>query len=136
MQMQGSWSDDPMAKEARRLRVFRVLVHVFSGINVLLALNFFLLVPLLGWLNFGRAGWATAWIPDAVWLFVLPAGYYIYWHYWFIVAGVALVLSICLWRQSGEQEDRVWTEVNGATIAIYLVVRIILEVRGIRLDIV
>jgi hypothetical protein len=125
-----------MAKEARRLRVFRLLVYVFSGINVLLALNFFPVVPLLGCLNFGRMGWALAWMPDAVLLFVLPAGYYIYWHYWFIVAGVALVLSRCLWKQGGAPEARVWTVVNGATIVIYLVVRIILEVRGIRPDIV
>ena len=125
-----------MTEEARRLQLTRVLLRVFSGINVLLALNFFPVVPLLGWLSFGRAGWATAWIPEAVLLFVLPAGYYVYWHYWFIVAGVALLLSICLWRQDGGQEARVWTVVNGATIAVYLIVRIVLELRGIRPDIV
>lgn len=125
-----------MAREAGRSRVLRVLTPVFSGINLLLALNFFPLVPLLGWLNFGRAGWATAWIPDAVMLVVLPAGYSIYWHYWFIVAGVALVLSVSLWRQGGGQSARVWTLVNGATIAMYLVVRVILELQEIRPDIV
>jgi hypothetical protein len=125
-----------MSTNGRGLRVLRLLVPVSSIINALLALNFFPLVPLLGWLNFGRAGWATAWIPEPVLLLVLPAGYYIYWHYGLIVAGVALALSICWWRQGGAREARVWTLLNGATIAVYLAVRLILAVQGIRPDIV
>jgi hypothetical protein len=125
-----------MTEETRRLRVLRALVRVFSVINVLLAFNFFPLVPLLGWLNFGRAGWATAWIPEAVMLVVLPAGYYVYWHYWFIVAGVPLLLSLYSWRQGGGREARLWSVLSAVTIAMYLVVRIILLVQGIRPDIV
>ena len=123
-----------MTREAERSLVLRVLATVLSGINLLLALNFFPFVPLLGWLNFGRAGWATSWIPDAILLFVLPAGYYVYWHYWFIVAGVPLALSTYLWRQGGAQEGRLWTVANAATIALYVVIRIILDVQGIRPD--
>jgi hypothetical protein len=134
--MQDSWSDDSVAKETRGLAVLPVLASVLSIINVLLALNFLLVVSLLGWLNFGRAGWATAWIPEAVLLVVLPAAYYIYWHYGPIVAGVALLLSMYSWRQGGERKARVWSLLNGMTIVGYLVVRIILEVQGIRPDIV
>jgi hypothetical protein len=125
-----------MTKGARRLRVLGALVPVLSVINLLLALNFFPLVPLLGWLNFGRAGWATAWIPEAVMLVVLPAGYYIYWHYWFIVAGVPLLLSLYSWQQGAGRAARTWSVMNAATIAMYLVVRLILTVQGIRPDIV
>lgn len=125
-----------MAEETRGPKVFRVLVYAFSVFNVLLALNFFPLVPLLGWFNFGHAGWATAWIPEVILLVVLPAGYYIYWHFWFIVAGSALVCSLYLNRRVGSREAKVWAVVNGVTIVMYLVVRIILEVRGIRPDIV
>jgi hypothetical protein len=125
-----------MAREARGLPVLSVLAQVSSVVNLLLALNFFPLVPLLGWLNFGRAGWATAWIPDAVMLLVLPATYYVYWHYGLIVAGAALALSVLWWRQGGAGKARAWTVLNGATIVIYLVVRIILAVQGIRPDIV
>jgi hypothetical protein len=69
-------------------------------------------------------------------LHLLPAGYYIYWHYWFIVAGVPLLLSLYSWRQGGGRAARNWSVVNAATIAMYLVVRIILAVQGIRPDIV
>jgi hypothetical protein len=125
-----------MTSEVGSAGMLRVLAPVFSVANLFLALIFFPLVPLLGWLNYGRAGRATAWIPDAVTLTVLPAAYYVYWHYWFIVAGVALVFSVSLWRQRGPRSARVWALVNGATIAMYLVVRIILTAQGIRPDIV
>jgi hypothetical protein len=69
-------------------------------------------------------------------LLVLPAGYYVYWHYGLIVAGVALALSMCWWRQGGPREARGWIVLNGAALAIYLAVRIILAVQGIRPDIV
>lgn len=125
-----------MPEEARRLQVLRALVRVLSVINVLLAVNFFPLVPFLGWLNFGRAGWATAWMPEVVMLVVLPAGYYLYWHFWLIVAGVPLLLSLYSWRQGGGREARAWSVVNALTIAMYLAARIILAVQGIRPDIV
>jgi len=105
-------------------------------LNVILALNFFPVVPLLGWLNFGHAGWATAWIPDVVLLVLLPAGYFAYWHFWFAVAGLALACSAHVARRAESREARGWAAVNGAAIVLYVVVRIILAARGIRPDIV
>ncbi len=119
----------------RAPRVLHGLVRVLSVINLLLALNFFPVVPLLGWLSFGRAGWAMAWIPEAVLLLVLPAAYNIYWHYWFLVAGVAVGLSGYWWRHGGAQEARAWTVANGATMVIYVIVRIVLAAQGIRPDV-
>jgi hypothetical protein len=46
--MQGSWSDDSMAREARGLRVFRVLVPVFSVINVLFGIESLSIGPAIG----------------------------------------------------------------------------------------
>jgi hypothetical protein len=123
-----------MSTKGRGLRILRLLVPVSSIINALLAVNFFPLVPLLGWLNFGRAGWTTAWIPEAAMLLVLPAGYFVYWHYGLIVAGAALALALCWWRRTGASEARLWTITNGATIAVYLAVRIILAAQGVRPD--
>jgi hypothetical protein len=87
---------------------------------------------LLGWLNFGRAGWLTAWVHDVVLLIILPAETYIYWHCGFIVAGVALALSLYLWRQSAVQSAKVWSVVHGITLAMYVVIGIIFAVLGIR----
>ncbi len=125
-----------MATAARSPAFFRRLVPVLSVINLLLALNFFPLVPLLGWLNFGRAGWATAWIPDAVLLLILPAAYFFYWHYGCLVAGVPLALALWSWKREGGQAARGWAILNAATIGVYLIVRIVLAVLGIRPDII
>jgi hypothetical protein len=125
-----------MAEEPRDLKLLRLLMHLFGILNVVLALNFYPIVPLLGWLNFGHAGWATAWIPDVVLLVVLPAGYFIYWHFWFVVAGLALACSVYLSRRSGSRETRIWAVANGATILMYVVLRLCFALRGIRPDIV
>jgi hypothetical protein len=125
-----------MATRGRRLSVFSLLAQVSSVINLVLALNFFPLVPLLAWLNYGRAAWTTAWLPDWLMLLVLPGLYYVYWHFWFIVAGLALLLSTLWWRQTGAPRARLWTALNGAMIAMYLAARIIMAVQGIRPDIV
>lgn len=123
-------------KEARGQRVVRALVRVLSIVHVLLALNFFPLVPFLGWLNFGHASWATAWIPEVVMLLVLPAGYFIHWHFWFVVAGAPLLLSVYWWRRGRGREARAWTVVNGVAMVMVLVVRVVLQVLGVRPDIV
>lgn len=125
-----------MAERATGLKMLRVSMPVFSVINVLLALNFFPFVPLLGWLNFGHANWATAWIPEVILLGVLPAGYFVYWHFWFVVVGPALLCSLYVWRWEGSQEAKVWTVVSGVALATYLVARIVLDILGVRPDIV
>ena len=77
----------------------RLLTRILSIANLLLAVLFFPLVPLLGWLNYGVVGWAVAWIPDAVLLTVLPAAYSLYWHYGLVIASLPLVLALWLWRR-------------------------------------
>ena len=77
----------------------RAAMVLLGTINVVLVLNFWPVVPLLGWLNFGHAGWLTAWIPDVVLLTLLPAGYALYWHFWFVSAGLALACSAYVSRR-------------------------------------
>ena len=125
-----------MTGETRDLKSVWILVDILTIVNVLLAFNFFPLVPLLGWFNYGHAGWATAWIPDLILLLVLPAGYYIYWHYWFVVGGSALLGSLYLNRRSSCLGARRLAVVNGAAVLMYLLVRAILAVQGIHPDIV
>jgi hypothetical protein len=107
-----------MTKAPGNPTVLRRLAGVLTVINLLLAVTFFPLVPLLGWLNYGVAGWATAWIPDVVMLLVLPVAYSLYWHYGFLIAGVPLVLALWLWRRGGGQEARTWAVLNAATIVV------------------
>jgi hypothetical protein len=125
-----------MSGTSERSPMLQALVRVASVVNLLLAFNFFPLVPLLGWLNFGRANWATTWIPDAVMLIALPAAYAFFWHFWYVPAGAAIILSVSLWRRSGANEGRLWTALNAAVIAMYLAVRLILALQGVRPDIV
>jgi len=118
------------------MRLVRLLTYIFSVINVLLALNYFPLVPLLGWLNFGHGDWATAWIPDAVILYVLPGAYFFYWHFWYVAAVPALLGSLYLFVRTRSRLAGVLAVVNGGAVLVYWAVRIILNIAGIRPDIV
>jgi len=118
------------------MRVLRAVMVLLGTINVLLALNFWPVIPLLGWLNFGHAGWLTAWIPDVVLLTILPAGYALYWHLWFVSAGLALVCSAYISRRWACRRARIWAGVSCATILLYVAVRVFLQTRGIQPDIV
>ena len=113
-----------------------MLTYASSAINVLLALNFFPFVPFLGWLNLGHGDWATAWIPDALLLVVLPAGYFIYWHFWFVIAAPAFFGSLYLHRRTGNRNAKILAVVNAVTVVVFWVVRITLRILGIRPDIV
>jgi len=123
-------------KETRNLKGLKVLAYTSSAIHVLLALNYFPVVPFLGWLNFGHGDWATAWIPDALLLVVLPAGYFIYWHFWFVIAAPAFLGSLYLYKRTGNRNTKILTVVNAVTVVIFWVVRITLGILDIHPDIV
>jgi hypothetical protein len=127
---------DKLEKRTANLKPFRVLSYISSAINLVLALSFFPLVPLVGWLNFGHGNWATAWIPDVVLLQVLPAGYFIYWHFWFVAAVPALLGSLYWFKRSGDRKAKVLAVANAGAVVVYWVVRIALGALGIRPDIV
>lgn len=114
----------------------RRLAVILTSLNLLLAVNFFPIVPLLGWLNYGRAGRATGWIPDWVMLNLLPGGYSLYWHFGWLLAGAALALSVATKEKAGEGVYQLFYRLNLAALIIYLLVRLVLAVSGIRPDIV
>ena len=128
MNMEMAMSEQTGLQQARaRWLVF--LTYLLSIVNGALALNFFPLVPLMGWLNYGHGG--TPWLPDLLLLTLLPAGYYLYWHFWYVVAIPALACSLVLRRHGPVQ----WpTVLNLATIILYWLVRLILFLAGIRPD--
>jgi hypothetical protein len=117
-------------------RVLRVVTYVTSAVNLLLALNYFPLVPLLSWLSYGHAPRATAWIPDALMLVILPAGYFVYWHYWFLAAVPAAMSSLLLFRRTRNRRMRQLALLNVGAAILYWVVRIALSALGIQPDIV
>jgi hypothetical protein len=117
-------------------RGLMVIAYTFSALNILLALDFFPVVPCLGWLNFGHGNWATAWIPDFLLLSVLPAGYYLYWHFWFAFSVPAILASFTVYKRTGEKRARLLSVLNVATIAMFWAVRLALAVLAIRPDIV
>lgn len=125
-----------MDRNTSGLKVFKALVFYWSAINVLLALNFFPMLPFLGWLNYGHADWATAWMPDTVLFVLLPAAYFMYWHFWFIVAIPALLGSLYLHRRTGQRVPRIMALVNAAMVVLFWAVRIGLHISGIHPDIV
>ena len=84
-------------------RVLRVITYVTTTLNSLLALNYSPLAPLSSWLTFGHAPWATGRLAHVLLLIVLPAAYYVYWHYWFATAVPAAILSLLLLRCTGDQ---------------------------------
>ena len=105
------------------------LTYLLSIANVTLALNFFPLVPLLGWLNYGHGG--TPWLSDVLLLTLLPAGYYLYWHFWYVVAIPALACTLTLQRYCRVQ----WlTVLNLATVILYGLVRLIFFLAAVRPD--
>jgi fatty acid desaturase len=114
----------------------RTLVNSLSTLHLLLALNFFFVVPFLGWLNYGRASWATAWIPDIVMLFILPAAYFVYWHFWFVVAVPAIFSSLYLHHRTGDGHARRLAIANSATVGLFWIVRLVFASMGIHPDIV
>ena len=114
---------------------FGRLVGLLSGIHVLLALNFFPLVPFLGWLNFGRGEW-IAWIPDIILRQVLPAGYYVYWHFWFLISLPAVAGSWYLCHQTQGERGCWLLPANLIGLAVFTVVRLTLFFLEIRPDIV
>ncbi len=117
-------------------RVLRVVTYVTSAINLLLAFNYFPLVPLLSWLSYGHAPRITAWIPDALMLVVLPAAYFVYWHYWFLAAVPAAMASVLLFKRTGDRRARRLALLNLGATLLYWVVRIALSALGIHPDIV
>ena len=123
----------PGRKPARRLRG---VTYTLSALNVLLAFNFFPLVPFLGWLNYGHAGWATAWMPDVLLLLFLPAAYFLYWHFWFLVAVPALFASLALYRHTAQRRARLLVIVNAATMLFFWSVRVVLAILDVHPDIV
>ena len=125
-----------MEKRTANLGALRVLSYVSSAVNLALALNFFPLVPLVGWLSFGHGNWATAWIPDVVILHVLPGGYFVYWHFWVLAAFPAFFGSLYWFKRSGDRKAKVLAVANAGAVVVYWVVRITLGILGIRPDIV
>lgn len=124
------------ADDRKMSRRLRIVACALSAVNALLAFNFFPLVPFLGWLNYGRAAWATAWIPDVMLLLLLPAGYFLYWHFWFLVAIPALFATVALYRRGGGRQARLLVMLNAATVLLFWLVRTILAILGIHPDIV
>ena len=114
--------------------VLRSLAVAATGLNVSLCLIFFPLIPLLGWLNFGHAGGTTAWIPDWVLLTLLPAAYYLYWHFWYAFSLPALAASLALLRIAHTRLATALIVANAASVLAYTVVRIVLAVLDIRPD--
>jgi hypothetical protein len=115
-------------------RVLCSLAVAATALNASLSLIFFPLIPLLGWLNFGHAGGTTPWIPDWVLLTLLPAAYYLYWHFWYAFSLPALAASIALLRIAHTRLATALIVANGASVVAYAVVRIVLAVVGIRPD--
>lgn len=123
-------------RQSAPMRALQPTALILTIVNVLLALNFFPLVPFLGWLNYGHADWATAWIPDVVLLLVLPAAYFVYWHYWFAIAVPATLMALYLYRRTGDPRARTLTLINGATILVFWIVRIVMAIFDVHPDIV
>jgi hypothetical protein len=115
-------------------RVLRSLAVSASALNLSLSLTSFALVPLLGWLNYGHAGWATTWIPDWALLTLLPAAYYLYWHFGYAFSLPALVASAALFRLTHSRLSTALIVANGASVVTYAIVRIALAALGIRPD--
>jgi hypothetical protein len=114
----------------------RSTAKVFSTINLVLALNFFPIVPLFGWLNYGHAIWAVSWIPDSILLLWLPAGYYVYWHGGAIIGLIALGMTWGLYRHIQDHSTLIMTVFNGTAVLVYFVIRLIFAFLGIHPDIV
>jgi hypothetical protein len=127
---------DGMSRGTTDAKVLRVAAYVASAINLLLALNYFPLVPCLSWLTFGNVASAARQLPDALLLIVLPAGYYVYWHYWFVTTVPAAILSLLLFRRTGDQRARYLALLNAGMIVLYFAVRMALGLLGIHPDIV
>jgi hypothetical protein len=89
----------------------------------------------LSWLTFGHAPRATAWIPDALLLLVLPAAYFAYWHYWFVAAMPASVASLLLFRRTRDGRAKWLVLLNVGAVILYWAVRIGMGILGIRPDI-
>lgn len=111
----------------------RALVYVFSAINVALALIVFPVVPTLGWINYGRSAWLPVQMPDTM-LTALATAYYIYWHYWFVVAAPALIGCLYLFRRTSSRWFGVLAAANVGAVAWYAIVRLTMAVLGIRSD--
>jgi hypothetical protein len=112
------------------------LTYLLSAINALLALNFVVIVPFLGWLNYGRANWATAWLPGVLLDLVLPAGYYVYWHYWFLVLLPAFFTACILYRRVQGRRAMALIVLNTATMIAFWATRLALALFDIHPDIV
>lgn len=121
-------------KEWAKQRWFGRLVSALSLLHILLALNFFPLVPFLGWLNTGRSQWID-WLPDRVLLQLLPAGYYLYWHFWYLFALPPLVGSWLLCYRSRGNRGCWLLPANLTGLIIFFVVRLTLMFLGVRPDI-
>ncbi len=117
-------------------RATQLIVYNLTAINLALAFNFFPLVPMLGWFNFGHANWAVSWIPDVVILAVLPIGYFLYWHFGALLAGLATWGCWWLYRRTHARRDRILLFLNLTAGLLVIVVRIILLLLDVYRDIV
>jgi hypothetical protein len=121
-----------MERASGNLKWLKMLAYASSAINLLLAVNFFPVIPLLSWLNYGHGG--TSWLPDVLLLVILPRGYYLYWHFWFVIAIPAFAASLYLYKRTGNQNAKILTVLNAMTILVYWGVRIALSIMGIHPD--
>ncbi len=127
---------DKPVKHQRDPLATQLIVYNLTAINLALAFNFFPLVPILGWFNFGHANWVVSWIPDVVMLAVLPAGYFLYWHAGLILTAVAAAGCWGLFRRWQKRRDRVLLFLNLAAGLMVVVVRIILFLTNVHPDVV
>jgi hypothetical protein len=119
------------------IKRLETLSYSFSTANLILALNFAIAVPLLGWLSFGHGGDVLlGWLPDAILLAVLPAGYALYWHLWFFFGIPAVFGSAYLYIRTGRRGAQYLVVANAVAIAAYWVARIAMGLYGIHPDIV
>jgi hypothetical protein len=116
--------------------MMKKLANTVTAINLVLAFNFFPLVPFLGWLNYGHADWATAWIPDVVMLLILPAAYFLYWHAGFVLAIAAVTLTWLALKPTDARGQFLPLALNGGSLAMYVILRAAYSVLDIHPDIV
>lgn len=125
-----------MDGETPSLSWIRPITKLVSVLHLTMALNSVLVVPLLAWLNYGRASWATAWIPSVWMVVVLPAAYAAHWHFWYVFAVPACGGSLLLWKRLGGRNERILLLLNAGAALAYAFVRVALLFLNIRPDIV
>ena len=121
-----------MERKSKNLKGLKLFAYASFAINMLLAVNFFPVVPFLSWLNYGHGG--ASWIPNVFLLVILPGGYFLYWHFWFVVAVPALVASLYLYKRTKNRNATILTVLNAVTVVVFWGVRIAFSIMGIHPD--